>query len=267
MTEVVIRRVRKRPMNLELNSCCRSTIHDWEPRSRIVSMGLLLISIVTLQSLALAFLGLVISFGFLVLSRTSWKHVASNLRWPLLFFMPFLLVLPFTVEGETVASLCNLSASRQGSLLGFLIFLKGFAAVILAQVLQGSSPLSVTALALRDLGIPDSLVQIFLFTYRYIDLLGQELVSSFRSISARGFEWQSNSRTAKVYGNAFGVLLLRSLARSERMFFAMVSRGYNGHLPAIKARRMNLWDWVKALSVVVIALALQFPGVMGWSML
>lgn len=253
-------------MNLEPSSCCSSPIHDWEPRSRIVSMGLLLASIVTLQSLALAFLGLMISFGFLVLSRISWKHVAGSLRWPVLFFMPFLLVLPFTVEGETVASLCNLSASRQGFLLGFLIFLKGCAAVIIAQVLLGSSPFSVTALALRDLGVPDSLVQIFLFTYRYIDLLGQELLSSFRSMSSRGFELQSNSRTARVYGNAFGVLLLRSLARSERMLFAMVSRGYNGHLPAIKAKRMNLWDWMKALSVVVMALALQFPGVMGWSM-
>jgi len=180
-------------MKLEPNSCCLSPIHDWEPRSRIASMGLLLVSIVTLQSMVLAFLGLAISFGFLVLSRISWKHVAGNLRWPVLFFMPFLLVLPFTVEGETVASLSYLSASRQGSLLGLLIFLKGCAAVILAQVLQGCCPFSVTALALRDLGVPDSLVQIFLFTYRNIDLLGQELSSSFRSMSARGL---SGSRTA-----------------------------------------------------------------------
>ena len=254
-------------MNLEPNSCCRSPIHDWEPRSRIASMGLLMLPIVTLQSLVLASMGLAISFGFLVLSHISWKRVAGNLRWPVLFFMPFLLILPFTVEGEAVASLSYLSASRQGSLLGLLIFLKGCAAVILAQVLQGCCPFSVTALALRDLGVPDSLVQIFLFTYRNIDLLGQELSSSFRSMSARGFERQSNSRTARVYGNAFGALLLRSLARSERMFFAMVSRGYDGHLPKIKARRMNLWDWMKTLSVVFMALALQSPGVMGWSML
>lgn len=247
-------------MNLELYSNQRSPIHNWDPRTRIVSLTALIISIATLQSLALALLGLVISLSLLVLSRIPLRRAASHLRWPFLFLLPFLLILPITVEGDALASSSSISFSREGLLLGSLIFVKGLASLILAMVMLGCCPFSVTALALRDLRVPDPLVQIFLFTYRYIDLLGQELWSTFRSLSARGFERRSDVRTARVMGNALGALLLRSLARSERMFFAMVSRGYRGHLPEKKAERIKNEDLIKGLAVVTMALALQLWG-------
>lgn len=245
-------------MHLDLYSRRNSPIHNWDPRARLVALFVLIVSVATLQSPAIAAIGFVLSLVVLVVSRISWRRAAANLKWPLLFLLPFLLILPLTVEGSSIASLSILSISREGINLGLSIFLKGLAAVILAQVLLASCPFSVTALAMGRIKVPDSLVQIFLFTYRYIDLLGRELGSTLRSLDARGFERRSDCRTAKVLGNALGALLLHSIARSERMFQAMISRCYRGQLPQSCRWRMNSRDWMKGLVVVGAALALQF---------
>jgi cobalt/nickel transport system permease protein len=249
-------------MNIERYSNRNSIIHNWDPRARIVSLALLIISIATLKSPAMAAIGLALSLTILAISRLSWRQIAVNLRWPVLFLSLFLLILPLTVDGRSIASFSILSVSCEGVSLGLSIFLKGLAAVILAQVLLASCPFSVTALAMKDLGVPNSLVQIFLFTYRYIDLLAQELTNTFRSLSARGFERRSDIRTAKVYGNALGALLISSILRSERIFYSMVSRCYSGQIATSREWRMNLLDWTKCAIVLAIALALHFAEIL-----
>jgi cobalt/nickel transport system permease protein len=249
-------------MNIERYSNRNSIIHNWDPRARIVSLALLIISIATLKSPAMAAIGLALSLTILAISLLSWRQIAVNLRWPVLFLSLFLLILPLTVDGRSIASFSILSVSCEGVSLGLSIFLKGLAAVILAQVLLASCPFSVTALAMKDLGVPNSLVQIFLFTYRYIDLLAQELTNTFRSLSARGFERRSDIRTAKVYGNALGALLISSILRSERIFYSMVSRCYSGQIATSREWRMNLQDWTKCAIVLAIALALHFAEIL-----
>ena len=51
-----------------------------------------------------------------------------------------------------------------------------------------------------------------------------------------------------------GSLFLRALERSERVYAAMLSRGYDGHMRTLTRFRMMTLDWV-ALAVVVMALA------------
>lgn len=245
-------------MNIEQYSNRDSIIHNWDPRARIISLVVLIVSIATLQSLAMASLGLALSLAIVVVSRISWRQIAVNLRWSLLFLLLFPLILPLTMDGRTIASFSILSVSCEGMLLGSLILMKGLAAVILAQVMLASCPFSVTALAMKEIGVPNSLVQIFLFSYRYIDLLAQELTTTFRSLSARGFERRSDARTAKVYGNALGALLISSLLRSERIFSSMASRCYRGQLATSREWRMNFWDWMKCAIVLTMALALHF---------
>jgi cobalt/nickel transport system permease protein len=39
-----------------------------------------------------------------------------------------------------------------------------------------------------------------------------------------------------------GTLFLRSFHRGERVYMAMLSRGYRGTMPETKARGLGLWD-------------------------
>jgi energy-coupling factor transporter transmembrane protein EcfT len=41
-----------------------------------------------------------------------------------------------------------------------------------------------------------------------------------------------------------GVLFLRSLDQSERVYAAMRSRGFSGELPSLEQERMRAGDWI-----------------------
>jgi len=245
--------------HLEIDGYCHlnSPIHRWDPRVRIVSILVLIFSVVLLKSLPVALLGLVSSIGLLLTSRLPFAYVAQGIKWPALFLLPFPLILPLTVEGVGAFDLCGLSFSIEGLEQGMLMMTRGLAAVVLIYPLFGSSPFSTTICAMRSLGLPEAITQIFLFAYRYLFLLRAELISANKSLSSRGFSKRTDLRTARVLGAALGMLFIRSYERSDRIYKAMVSRGYNGHLPDSERFKINGTDLFKALMVLVLAFGLQ----------
>ena len=61
----------------------------------------------------------------------------------------------------------------------------------------------------------------------------------------------------KMLGNAIGMPLVRSYERSERVYNAMVARGYSGRIKTLRRFKMTSLDWLKAAFIVAIALLLH----------
>lgn len=78
------------------------------------------------------------------------------------------------------------------------------------------------------MGIPSLLTTQLLFVYRYISVLLQEALSMDYARAARSFGKKSYS--CKMWGLFIGQLLLRTMERSERIYRAMLSRGFNGSI-------------------------------------
>jgi cobalt/nickel transport system permease protein len=57
----------------------------------------------------------------------------------------------------------------------------------------------------------------------------------------------------RVTGNVAGSLFLRSIERSDRVYAAMLSRGYNGQLPAGETTALSGKDW-RILSLGILLL-------------
>ena len=55
-----------------------------------------------------------------------------------------------------------------------------------------------------------------------------------------------------------GQLFLRSHARAERVYQAMLVRGYRGDWPMSSNRRLTAWDWL--LGVLGVAFLLLIEG-------
>ncbi len=107
----------------------------------------------------------------------------------------------------------------------FLIFmLRTFLCVSAALVLVAVTPLSELSAGLRSLRVPDVLVTTFEMTYRYIGLLWEETWSAYTAYSLR----RAGGRGVALrhVGSFIGTLLLRSLDRAERVYCAMLGRGY-----------------------------------------
>ncbi len=62
---------------------------------------------------------------------------------------------------------------------------------------------------------------------------------------------------AQVAGGMVGQLFLRSYERSERIYQAMLARGYQGQLLTMNPHVMRRRDWLVAGGALVLLLAIQ----------
>jgi cobalt/nickel transport system permease protein len=137
-------------------------------------------------------------------------------------------LLPFTVPGTPILVWGSFSASAEGLHKAIAILLKANAIVLALLVLVGSLQAVTLGHALGRLRMPTTLVQLLLFTVRYITVIGEEYARLRTAMRARGFRPGNNRHTYRSLGYLVGMLLVRSLERSERILAAMRCRGFQG---------------------------------------
>ena len=193
------------------------------------------------------------AFVFLVVAtpRTAWwayplyglplVAVAASARVPAGFLLPrmlvevpfvvFALLLPFVAEGPRV-EVVGLSLSEPGLWGAWNVLAKGTLGVVAALLLAATTEIRYVLLGLERLRLPKPMVQIATFMVRYLDVVAEELRRMRIARVSRGFaargprQWGVLARTA-------GALFVRSYERGERVYLAMVSRGYTGNMPAL----------------------------------
>lgn len=104
---------------------------------------------------------------------------------------------------------------------------------------------------LRNLGCPKVLVLNLGFLYRYLFVLTEEVLRMRQARACRGVGRAPLPAELKIIGSMLGTLLLRSFERAERMYQAMLSRGYTGEFPVIAPRSFT-WRDVGFLSVLIV---------------
>jgi cobalt/nickel transport system permease protein len=135
-----------------------------------------------------------------------------------------------------------------------------------AILLAGTHNLSELLLAMRALRFPRLLVAVMGLMWRYLYLIVDEAARLMRARQARSGEAASEQGKkggtvvwrAKVTGGMAGSLLLRSFERSERVYAAMLARGYDGEVrslpvPGISTiHRRVLWTGLAVLVVLLL---------------
>lgn len=90
---------------------------------------------------------------------------------------------------------------------------------------------------LERLGLPRILAGQLLFLYRYIFVIADEALRMRRGLELRSAG--SRSPALRVYGSLVGHLLLRAMDRAQRIYGAMLARGFNGAMPALQPARLQ----------------------------
>lgn len=201
-----------------------------DPRSRILACLFFSVVVVALEgfiSLSLALAGsiCVMLYARLPAGRTMKKVMAMDG-----FIIFTLIILPFTTPGEEWFNIAGFSASWEGFYKALQIMLKANAIVLLLLTLISTMKVTTLGHALSRLKLPDNLVHLMLFCVRYIDVLKQEYVRLRIAMKARCFRPANSLHTYRSIGYLLGMLLVRSLERSERIHAAMKCRGFQGKL-------------------------------------
>jgi len=108
----------------------------------------------------------------------------------------------------------------------------------------------------EGLRAPRIFILIVGFMYRYGFVFLEELRRMQRAMVSRNYRarWLWNVPTL---GRMLGALFLRSYGRGERVYVAMVSRGYEGAVPALNDSRFCLPDAAFLAVLLAVALAIR----------
>jgi cobalt/nickel transport system permease protein len=221
-----------------------SPIHRLDPRVKLLTaLGFILACALIPDGAWLAFLALLVLWFIAVL--LSGVPLGILLRRGLVA-LPFALAavtVLFTIPGASLATVTvpltdwQLTITDAGAVRFVTILLKSWLSVLMAMLLVATTTFPDMTRAMRGIGVPKVLVGVISFMYRYIFVLADEVQRLLRAREARSAAGPAGHRSggtviwrAKIVGSMVGSLFVRSLARSERVYFAMASRGYSGEL-------------------------------------
>lgn len=168
-------------------------------------------------------------------------------------------ILPWSMPGAPLARLGPIAYSMDGLLHAVVIGVKANAIMVAIVVLLGTLDVVTLGHALAHLHVPQKLIHLLLFTVQYFDVLNREHLRLRAAMRVRGFRPRVNRHTYRAYGYLVGMLLVRSLDRSERVVAAMKCRGFRGRfylLDHFAYRAIDVWFAAASLFVLVtLALA------------
>ncbi len=238
-------------------SYLRSVFHSWDPRVKLVSLSFLILSIALLSDIPSACAGFILAIILVFLSRIPVYFVLRNLKWVVFFVLIFFIIMPLTVPGEILIRAGFLNISRQGIRLAFLIALRAVSICMLIFPMLGTMSFHITLKALSRLGIPDKLIQMIMFTYRYIFVFIDEVRRLFIASQARLFRKRTDIFTLRITGNLIGMLFIRGFERTQCVYNAMASRGYKGNLVILDEFKLSGRDFFKACLIIAAAIMLS----------
>ncbi len=234
-----------------------SLAHRLDPRGKIVVAGLFAVLIAVSKSYAATLTGLALALVCLGLARLPLKKVAARLLVVNSFIFFLWIVLPLTYPGEVVWRLGPLAVTKPGLIFTGLITLKSNAIIIALIALVATVPIVTLGQAMHDLRLPDKLCHLLLFTYRYLYVFEQEFRRLVLAMKIRGFQPRTNLHTYRSYAYLAAMLLVRSYDRADRVFQAMLCRGFHGVFYSLRTFSWQRRDWVfVAASLPALALLL-----------
>ncbi len=230
-------------------------IHQRDPRAKLLVTFVYILNIVSMTKYN--WFGLIGFTFYPILVIT-----AAQLPWKILF-QKLILVSPFALfigilnpwlERSVYATPGGIPISF-GFVSFVVIMLKFILTTLSALILISTTPFYKVCIAMNRLKCPWIIVNQIQLLFRYLQILLNEALTmsqarDMRSFQGRGKDWRTTSKL-------LGALFLRTIKRSERIFSAMVSRGFTGHLPSLSYLRYNLADGVYIFSLCFAFLGLR----------
>ncbi len=162
-------------------------------------------------------------------------------------FVGFALLLPFIARGQQIEVL-GLSVSLEGLWGAWNILVKGTLGVAASIVVASTTTMAELLKGLDRLHLPKAFTSIAMFMVRYLDVISDEMHRMKIARQSRGYDprwiWE-----AKAVAHSAGALFIRSYERGERVYLAMLSRGYTGEMPSFGMLAATRQMWVIAMAV------------------
>jgi len=249
----------------------KSFIHQLDPRVKVV------VTIAFILSNALlpdgAWLAFVCSWALLLLPN-AFSNLGITFSFKRSFIaLPFALIaitVLFSIPGKPLTTfqllMWDLTITDAGLVRFVSIVIRSWLSVQMAILLVATTRFPDIVHALEHLRVPSILTTIIAFLYRYLFVLADEVFRLLRAREARSAAVPgvraggSVAWRAGVAGSMAGQLFLRSYERSDRVYNAMLARGYTGHLNTMNPHELHRVDYLTTALALFFIILLQLIG-------
>lgn len=237
-----------------------SVIHHMAPETKILAAVIFIFAVaITPREAVWAFvIYFVIVASLAIISRVKFGFLAARLT-TIIPFILFALVLPFIGTGDRV-TVVGVALSTDGLWSMWNIVAKATVGASVSILLAATTEVPDILKGLTRLKVPPVLTSIASFMIRYLEVIAGELGRMRVAMTARGFDprWIGQ---AKPIASSAGALFIRSYERGERVYDAMLARGYTGSMPTLAAQTDTNRDWATAMSLPLVGLIISVTAI------
>jgi cobalt/nickel transport system permease protein len=239
-------------LHLDVDSKQSTIWHSLAPHTRLLCTLLFVFAITLTPNghwLTWGIYGLTL-LSLILLSKVTLTVLLKRVAVESAFIFVVLLGTLFREGGRVIWAWGPLKITTVGLTILGSVTLKALLSLLILNLLTLTTSIPALLNALLILRTPPLLVAILASMYRYINVLIGEFNAMHRAALSRNL-MSSNHWQRLVVGNMIGSLFIRTYGRGERIYHAMLARGYQGFPVMEKVTKGGRRD-VIALTVTVI---------------
>lgn len=215
----------------------------FDPRVRMISALVFAVLVVAIDQILFGLCAFLLAFCAMLFANLPWRLTLKRMAAMDGFIIVMLFMLPFTTPGTPVFTFLGAEASKEGFEHAIMIGIRANAIILMMLSLFSAMTPVTMGHTLFRLKCPATLVQLLMFTVRYVSVLHDEYQRLRVAMRLRGFKARNCFHTYRSLGYLFGMLLVRSFERAERVLEAMKCRGFTGQFPIIDQLQYKARDW------------------------
>jgi cobalt/nickel transport system permease protein len=233
-----------------------SPIHRLDPRAKIIGLaGITVLGVSTPLGAWPAFVACLVALAAIaVVARIGPGMIWSRVRVILPLVVLVAAFVPF-VRGGPAVHAGPLSLSEAGLATLASVTVKATIGALSAVLLGATTGFPDILHGLERLRAPRLLTVIAAFMYRYVFVIVDEARRMRAALAARAYRPRHLGQVAAI-GRLVTALFLRSYERGERVYIAMLARGYSGAMPRLAVLAFRRADvvFLAALAVTLVPL-------------
>ena len=246
---------------LDTLSYGNTRIHHLDPRTKVVSTLAFIITVVSFPKYEVTGLipFFVVPVVILSLGDIPCRFILKKVLFTSIFVALIGLFNPL-LDTQTMYHFLRVPIS--GGWVSFLsIMLRFFLTMSAVLLLISTTSFPGVAHALRKLGVPEVFVSQLLFLYRYLFVLMEETMRMVMARDLRSFDGRGQG--VRIFVTLLGTLFIRTIERAERIYGAMLCRGFTGTIHPSRQHTFGKADFVYLFVTALVLFLFRTSDLVG----
>ena len=238
-----------------------SRVHRLDPRAKIVGLcGVTAVAVTAPLDRWPVFVacGAVLAL-YAAVARVRPLELWRRLRLVLPLVLAVGALVPFVRAGGRAYDVGPVAVHEAGLAILAAVAAKATLGTASAALLSATTPFPAVLRGLEALRVPRLLVLVAAFMYRYLFVIAAELGRMRCALLSRGYR-PRNPLHAAPAGRIATAMFLRTYGRGERVYLAMLARGYRGAMPQLAPLSLGRADFAFVAAVALAVVPLRVIG-------